>query len=68
MASGLVISRQLIDLAPDNARYHVGHAVLLAQMNRIDAALAAIRQAIKLDPTNAAALHLQRQVRGMKNR
>jgi tetratricopeptide (TPR) repeat protein len=68
MDKALEMSRQLLAIKPDNTRYHYGHAVLLAQMNRLDAALAAVERAVRLDPNNAAALKLYRQIRRMKNK
>ena len=64
----LGICKQLLAIKPDKVHYHLGHGVLLSRMNRIDDALAAIKRAVKLDPTNEAAVRLHRQILRMKNR
>ena len=64
----LEICQQLLRIKPESVNYHIGHSVLLSRLNRIDAALAAVERAIRLDPRNAAAWRQRKQILKKKNR
>ncbi len=62
----LRMSEKLIQLAPENPKYHVFAGVLLARMNRIEDARQAVKQAIELEPDNATYRQIYDQMQKKK--
>ncbi len=62
----VAIYQQLTKTYPQNATYHLQLGVLHAQMNRRDAALAAIQQALELDPDDARYRQIYQEINQRK--
>ena len=62
----LPICEQLLQIDPSNAVFHMNLGILLAQMNRIEAALAEVQRAIDLEPHDAKYRRIYQQIQQKK--
>ena len=64
--AALRVCEQLRDIEPSNAAYWHNVGVLQARLERYDEALAAVEEAIKLDPANPEYRHAREMIRSAK--